>query len=57
MDIKYFIEPIFKIEFFKIQCVNFKNKKKKLVKALNKYPEMHKIIFTAIEINVMLTKI
>jgi len=40
MDIKYFIEPIFKIEFFKIQCVNFKNKKKKLVKALNKYPEM-----------------
>ncbi len=40
MDIKYFIEPIFKIEFFKIKCVNFKNKKKKLEKALARYPEM-----------------
>ena len=28
MDIKYEIEPVFKIEFFKIQCINFKNKKK-----------------------------
>ena len=27
MDIKYEIEPVFKIEFFKIQCINFKNKK------------------------------
>ena len=28
MDIKYEIEPVFKIEFFKIKCVNFKKKKK-----------------------------
>ena len=40
MDIKYFIEPIFKIEFFKIQCADFKNKKKNLEKILAKYPEM-----------------
>tara|TARA_R100001086_G_scaffold217513_1_gene133972 strand:+ start:226 stop:747 length:522 start_codon:yes stop_codon:yes gene_type:complete len=40
MDIKYFIEPVFKIEFFKIKCVNFKNKKKALEKVLAKYPEM-----------------
>ena len=40
MDIKYEIEPVFKIEFFKIQCINFKNKKKKLEKVLARYPEM-----------------
>ena len=40
MDIKYEIEPIFKIEFFKIKCIDFKNKKKKLEKALARYPEM-----------------
>ena len=28
MDIKYEIEPIFKIEFFKIQCINLKTKEK-----------------------------
>ena len=40
MDIKYEIEPIFKIEFFKIKCIDFKNKKKKLEKTLERYPEM-----------------
>ena len=40
MDIKYEIEPVFKIEFFKIKCIDFKNKKKKLEKALARYPEM-----------------
>jgi hypothetical protein len=40
MDIKYEIEPVFKIEFFKISCVNFNNKKKKLEKILKRYPEM-----------------
>jgi len=40
MDIKFEIEPIFKIEFFKIKCIDFKNKKKKLEKALARYPEM-----------------
>ena len=40
MDIKYEIEPVFKIEFFKIECINFKNKKKKLEKTLARYPEM-----------------
>ena len=40
MDIKYFIEPIFKIEFFKIKCIKFKEKKIAIEKALNKYPEM-----------------
>ena len=40
MDIKCEIEPIFKIEFMKIKCVNFKTKKKKLEKVLERYPEM-----------------
>ena len=40
MDITYFIEPIFKIEFFKIQCVNFKNKKEHLEKVLKMFPEI-----------------
>ena len=40
MDIKYEIEPVFKIEFFKIECIDFKNKKKKLEKVLARYPEM-----------------
>ena len=42
MDIKYEIDhlPIFKIEFFKIKCIDFKNKKKKLEKVLERYPEM-----------------
>ena len=40
MDIKFEIEPVFKIEFFKIQCVNFKNKKEHIEKILNQYPEI-----------------
>ena len=40
MDIKYEIEPIFKIEFFKIKCVDFKNKKKKIEKVLKQFPEI-----------------
>ena len=39
MDIKYFIEPVFKIEFFKIKSVNFKNKKYDIEKILKQYPE------------------
>ena len=38
--INYEIEPKFKIEFFKIKCVDFKSKKKKLKKVLSKYPEI-----------------
>ena len=40
MDIKYEIEPVFKIEFFKIKCINFKDKKTKIEEVLNRYPEM-----------------
>ena len=40
MDIKYDIDPMFQIEFFKIRCIDFKNKKKKLEQALARYPEM-----------------
>jgi hypothetical protein len=40
MDIKYEIEPIFKIEFFKIKCCDFKNKKQKIEKVLEQFPEM-----------------
>ena len=40
MDIKFEIEPEFKIEFFKIKCVDFKSKKKKLKKVLSKFPEI-----------------
>ena len=39
MDIKYFIEPIFKIEFFKIKCIKFKEKKIAIEKVLKNYPE------------------
>ena len=41
MDIKYEIEPIFKIEFFKIKCIKFKDKKKAIEKVLKKYPETY----------------
>ena len=47
MDIKYEIEPIFKIEFFKIKCIDFKNKKKKLEKVLARYPEMPQANFSS----------
>ena len=40
MDIKFEIEPIFKIEFFKIKCIDFKNKKEHIEKILDQYPEM-----------------
>jgi hypothetical protein len=40
VDIKYFIDPIFRIEFFKIKCIKFKEKKKALEKVLTRYPEM-----------------
>ena len=46
MDIKYEIEPIFKIEFFTIKCIDFKNKKKKLEKVLERYPEMPQANFS-----------
>ena len=39
MDIKYFTESIFKIEFFKIKCIKFKKNKKEIEKVLQKYPE------------------
>ena len=47
MDIKYEIEPVFKIEFFKIKCIDFKNKKKKLEKVLERYPEMPQANFSS----------
>jgi hypothetical protein len=47
MDIKYEIEPVFKIEFFKIECIDFKNKKKKLEKVLERYPEMPQTNFAS----------
>ena len=40
MDIKYEIEPVFKIEFFKIKCCDFKNKKQKIEKVLEQFPEI-----------------
>ena len=40
MDIEYFIEPIFNIEFFRIKCCDFENKKKAIKKVLKQYPEM-----------------
>ena len=40
MDIEYFVEPIFNIEFFRIKCCDFKNKKKALIEVLKQYPEI-----------------
>ena len=45
MDIKYDIDPMFQIEFFKIRCIDFKNKKKKLEKVLERYPETPRLNF------------
>ena len=48
MDIKYFIDPIFKIEFFKIKSINFKKKKKAIEKVLKQqigFEEILKINF------------
>ena len=45
MDIKYQIEPVFKIEFFKIKCVEFKQKKLAIEKVLDEYPEMPRMNF------------
>ena len=41
MDLKFEIEPIFKIEFFKIKCIKFKQKKKAIKEVLKKYPEIY----------------
>ena len=38
-EISYEIEPIFKIEFFKIESNNFKNKKEHIEKILKQFPE------------------
>ena len=55
MDIKYEIEPIFKIEFLTIKCINFKNKKKKLEKVYD-IQKCLKLILP-IEINVVNTDV
>ena len=38
-SIEYFIEPIFKIEFFKIKCIDFAKKKQLIETVLKQYPE------------------
>tara|TARA_R100001126_G_C4835636_1_gene154163 strand:- start:10 stop:534 length:525 start_codon:yes stop_codon:yes gene_type:complete len=40
MEIKYFIEPIFKVEFFKIKSINFENKREQIEKLFEQYPEI-----------------
>ena len=37
--INFEIEPIFKIEFFKIKCIDFKNKKENIENILKEFPE------------------
>ena len=44
-EISYEIEPIFKIEFFKIKCNNFKNKKEHIEKILKQFPKTLRINF------------
>ena len=39
-SIEYFIEPIFKIEFFKIKCIHFAKKKQLIETVLKQYPEV-----------------
>ena len=39
-SIEYFIEPIFKIEFFKIKCIDFAKKKQLIETVLKQYPEV-----------------
>jgi len=40
MNIKYEIEPVFKIEFFKIKCCKFKDKREHIEEVLKMYPEI-----------------
>jgi hypothetical protein len=40
MDIEHTVESVFKIKFFKIKCINFKQKKKTIENVLKKYPEI-----------------
>ena len=42
LEIEYEIEPIFKIEFFKIKCIDFKNKKEHIEKILKQLNEIKK---------------
>ena len=46
MDIIFYVEPIFKIDFLKIECSDFKNKKEKIKKVLKKYPEVRQQNFS-----------
>ena len=43
---KFFIEPVFKIEFFKIQCINFFEKREHIERLLEQYPEIQSENFT-----------
>ena len=43
---KFFIEPVFKIEFFKIQCINFSEKREHIERLLEQYPEIQSENFT-----------
>ena len=40
MDIEYYVEPVFKIEFLKLKVNEFKNKKKRIEKVLKNFPEV-----------------
>ena len=39
MDIKFEIQPVFKIDFFKIKSINFENKRNEIEAVLSEYPE------------------
>ena len=61
MDIKFEIEPIFKIEFFKIKCIDFKNKKEHIEEVLkmfqifpNFYSNRNKADFTCLQIVIVM---
>jgi len=56
MDIKFEIEPIFKIEFFKIKCIKFKQKKLAIEKILKSYPETFFFNFYSNRNNVNITE-
>ena len=38
MDLEYFVEPVFKIDFLKIKCNDWKNKKTNLKTTMDQFP-------------------
>ena len=50
MDLEYFVEPVFKIDFLKIKCDDWKNKKTNLKTTMDQFAEIGRKEYLATEI-------